>query len=73
VPELATRPLLGYPDAEVSLHFDDGDVSVVITDHRSVTRWEPKNRHEAKEMYKHPFAYGYVYPPHNAPTEEDGA
>ena len=75
MPELDSRPLLGYPDAEVSLHFDDGAVTVLITDHRGTTRWEPSEATEAREMFHHPFAYGYVYPPHDEQDrgEEDGA
>ncbi len=73
MPEVDSRPLLGYPNAEVSLHFDDGAVTVLISDHKGITRWEPLQPKEAKEMYDHPFAYGYVYPPHDEEIVDDGA
>lgn len=72
MPELATRPLLGYPDANITLLFEEGNIAVVITDHRAITRWEPRDRHQAKEMFFHPFVHGYEYPSHEY-QGEDGA
>lgn len=72
---LAERPLLGYPDASISLSIEDRDYTVTINDHTGVTQWKPTTKFEAKEMYFHPFVYGYSYPARNNSSYEgeDGA
>jgi hypothetical protein len=72
---LAERQLLGYPDASISLSIEDRDYSVVIRDHTGSTVWKPTTKFEAKEMYFHPFVYGYEYPAQNGSNYdgEDGA
>lgn len=61
------RELKGYPGAFVQLHVEwlpeGGEgIRVRITDPVGETEWVPKNRRQAKDMYFHPFAYGYTYP-----------
>lgn len=65
---LAERDLLGY-DAHVELHanFEDDTYTVIIEDALGRTEWTAEDRARAKDMYFHPFAFGY-----NAP-EEDAA
>lgn len=71
--ELAQRPLLGFPNTTVSLAVEgERNYRVTITDPVGQTQWVPTTEYEAKEMYFHPFVYGY-----NAPNleydGEDGA
>ena len=72
---IAERPLLGYPDTTVSLTIEDRDYRVTIKDHVGLTQWTAHTKYEAKEMYFHPFVYGYEYPQRNGSTEteDDGA
>ena len=69
--ELATRQLLGYPGCKVELHMEIGDsFEVIITDPIGNTIWRPETRAMAKDMYFHPFAFGYTAP---FTDERDGA
>jgi len=61
--ELATRQLLGYPGCTVELHMEIGDdFTVEIHDPIGKTIWHPETRRMAKDMYFHPFAFGYTAP-----------
>ena len=73
--ELASRPLLGYPDATVSLHIEGNeDYRVHIEDRTGLRQLHTTSPFIAKEWYFHPFVYGYEYPAHNSTTNgEDGA
>jgi len=71
--ELATRPLLGYPDTTISLHIEERDYRVRISDPVGITEWVPTTKYEAKEMYFHPFVYGYTFNNESTYEGEDGA
>ena len=61
--ELATRQLQGYPGCTVELHMEIGDsFEVIITDPIGSIVWQPDTRRMAKDMYFHPFAFGYTAP-----------
>lgn len=59
---LAERELPGYPGIRVELHYDLNDMRVIVTDPVGMIEWHPRNKREAKDMYFHPFAYGYIAP-----------
>ena len=72
--ELANRPLLGYPGASVALHIEGNDTyRVRVTDPAGTREWVAKTKRAAKEMYFHPFVYGYEYPNTSTYEGEDGA
>jgi len=53
------------------LHMEIGDsFEVIITDPIGNTIWRPETRAMAKDMYFHPFAFGYTAP---FTDERDGA
>ncbi len=62
--ELATRELYGYPDTTAELHvnFTDNTFEVVVIDPIGEYHLTPDTREQAKDMYFHPFAYGYTAP-----------
>ncbi len=55
------RPLLGYPDTTVSLHWDGVDFEVVIESPVGVVHWTPETGEDAISMYYHPFYHGYEW------------
>ena len=59
---LASRDLLGYPGSRIELHVDGRNLRVDIIDPVGVTTWVPNSRSEARDMYFHPFVYGYNAP-----------
>ena len=73
--ELAERQLLGYPGAKVTLHVEDRDYTVVITDPQGDIVWKPPTKADASSMYVHPFCHGYNYRPATSSNYEgeDGA
>lgn len=60
---LAERELLGYPGTVVQLHVESDTrverFEIQIHDPCVLLTWRPATRAEAKEMYFHPFCYGY--------------
>ena len=58
---VAERSLGGF-NAEIELHleFSPDEYLVRIIDSCGVVEWKPGSREEAKDMYFHPFAYGYT-------------
>jgi len=71
---VADRPLLGF-NAEIELHleFSPDAYRVRIHDACGVVEWEPRDREQAKDMFFHPFAFGYTTPDINLPDEEDAS
>jgi hypothetical protein len=67
---LSSRPLLGWPGIRVELHTRGRHLEVQIHDSVGLTTWKPVTRAEAKDMYFHPFVYGYNAPDLATSTEE---
>lgn len=57
------RNILGFKaKIEIHMDFSPDRYRVVITDAIGETTWEPDTREQAKDMFFHPFAYGYTDP-----------
>lgn len=68
---LADRPLMGYPGVTVELHIAPPPYGVGYQVRCGGETWEVDNTKDAKDIYFHPFCYGYDFIPVPKFLEED--
>ncbi len=68
---VADRKIMGY-NAEIELHMDFSpeSYSVKVFDPCGVFELEARDREQAKDMFFHPFAYGYTEPTINLSDDD---